>query len=66
MLICFVIFIFLDYGVRPIGYKAGTSFVKINELVPEILVPDLTGFKVDIFSFFIINFTKRDAIFFSS
>nr|SVE89018.1 EOG090X0IZW [Daphnia sinensis]SVE89639.1 EOG090X0IZW [Daphnia sinensis]SVE91520.1 EOG090X0IZW [Daphnia sinensis]SVE92146.1 EOG090X0IZW [Daphnia sinensis] len=34
------------YGVRPIGYKAGTSFVKINELVPEIIVPDLTGFKL--------------------
>nr|SVE77988.1 EOG090X0IZW [Daphnia lumholtzi] len=34
------------YGVRPIGYKAGTSFVKINELIPEIIVPDLTGFKL--------------------
>nr|SVE74565.1 EOG090X0IZW [Daphnia barbata] len=34
------------YGVRPVGYKAGTSFVQINEMVPEIIVPDLTGFKL--------------------
>nr|SVE76143.1 EOG090X0IZW [Daphnia hispanica] len=34
------------YGVRPIGYKSGTSFVTIKELIPEMIVPDLTGFKL--------------------
>nr|SVE73311.1 EOG090X0IZW [Ceriodaphnia reticulata] len=34
------------YGTRPIGYKAGSAFVPIPELIPEIIVPDLTGFKL--------------------
>nr|SVE94621.1 EOG090X0IZW [Simocephalus serrulatus] len=34
------------YGVRPIGYKTRTGFVPVNELIPEIVVPDLTGFKL--------------------
>ncbi|XP_046464474.1 39S ribosomal protein L41, mitochondrial-like [Daphnia pulex] len=34
------------YGVRPIGYKNGSAFVEIKELIPEIIVPDLTGFKL--------------------
>jgi len=38
----------LDYGVRPTGYKPrpGAAFVQIPQMVPEIIVPDLTDFKV--------------------
>lgn len=35
-----------DYGVRPTGYKIGSKFVLVDEMIPEIVVPDLTGFKV--------------------
>ncbi len=35
-----------DYGVRPTGYQDGTTFKVIPEMIPEIVVPDLTGFKV--------------------
>lgn len=40
--------LYLDYGVRPTGYKPrpGAAFVQIPEMVPELIVPDLTGFKV--------------------
>jgi hypothetical protein len=40
--------VYLDYGVRPTGYKprSGAAFVQISEMVPELIVPDLTGFKV--------------------
>ncbi|KAF2905820.1 hypothetical protein ILUMI_00356 [Ignelater luminosus] len=33
-------------GVREIGYKVGDKFVTIPEMVPELIVPDLTGFKL--------------------
>jgi len=35
-----------DLGVRPVGYEAGERFVKVPEMIPELIVPDLTGFKV--------------------
>ena len=35
-----------DLGVRPVGYGAGDKFVKVPEMIPELIVPDLTGFKV--------------------
>jgi hypothetical protein len=38
--------IFSDLGVRPVGYEAGDRFVKVPEMIPELIVPDLTGFKV--------------------
>ena len=38
--------LFTDYGVRPTGYQDGTTFKVIPEMIPEIVVPDLTGFKV--------------------
>lgn len=38
--------LFTDYGVRPTGYQDGPTFKVIPEMIPEIVVPDLTGFKV--------------------
>nr|SVE94001.1 EOG090X0IZW [Scapholeberis mucronata] len=35
-----------DYGVRPTGYKIGNKYVQVDEMIPEIVVPDLTGFKL--------------------
>ena len=35
-----------DYGARPIGYVENGKFVKVPEMIPEIMVPDLTGFQV--------------------
>jgi large subunit ribosomal protein L41 len=35
-----------DLGVRPVGYYAGDTFVKVPEMIPELIVPDLTGFQV--------------------
>jgi hypothetical protein len=35
-----------DLGVRPVGYYVGDEFVKVPEMIPELIVPDLTGFKV--------------------
>lgn len=34
------------YGVRPTGYQVGKSFKVVPEMIPEIVVPDLTGFKL--------------------
>ncbi|RZF45295.1 hypothetical protein LSTR_LSTR014060 [Laodelphax striatellus] len=31
-----------DYGVRSTGYMEGDKFVEVPELIPEIIVPDLT------------------------
>ncbi|XP_069679018.1 large ribosomal subunit protein mL41 isoform X2 [Periplaneta americana] len=36
----------LDLGVRPTGYKRGDTFVEVPEMIPELVVPDLTGFKL--------------------
>jgi len=38
--------LFHDLGVRPVGYGAGDRFVKVPEMIPELIVPDLTGFKL--------------------
>jgi len=35
-----------DLGVRPVGYEVGDTFVRVPEMIPELIVPDLTGFKV--------------------
>lgn len=40
------ILIVSDLGVRPVGYNVGDTFVKVPEMIPELIVPDLTGFKV--------------------
>ena len=50
-------FFLTAYGVRSIGYKKGSAFMKVDELVPEIIVPDLTGFKVEIVVV-VIDFTN--------
>lgn len=42
----------LDYGVRPTGYRVGNNFIQVDEMIPDIVVPDLTGFKVKPFIFF--------------
>nr|SVE93376.1 EOG090X0IZW [Moina brachiata] len=34
------------YGVRPTGYLHGTKFVPVPQMIPELVVPDLTGFKL--------------------
>ncbi|XP_069678935.1 large ribosomal subunit protein mL41 isoform X1 [Periplaneta americana] len=38
--------LFHDLGVRPTGYKRGDTFVEVPEMIPELVVPDLTGFKL--------------------
>lgn len=39
--------LFLERGVRDVGYEtADGKFVEIPEMIPEIVVPDLTDFKV--------------------
>lgn len=43
---CIGLLIVSDLGVRPVGYEAGDRFVKVPEMIPELIVPDLTGFKV--------------------
>ncbi|XP_049784615.1 39S ribosomal protein L41, mitochondrial isoform X3 [Schistocerca cancellata] len=40
------------YGVRPIGYKKDDRFIMVPEMIPELIVPDLTNFKSE--------FTARD------
>lgn len=35
-----------DLGVKPVGYGIGDTFVKVPEMIPELIVPDLTDFKV--------------------
>ncbi|PSN42105.1 39S ribosomal protein L41 [Blattella germanica] len=37
---------FHDLGARPIGVKINNEFVTIPEMVPELVVPDLTDFKL--------------------
>ncbi|XP_049784613.1 39S ribosomal protein L41, mitochondrial isoform X1 [Schistocerca cancellata] len=37
------------YGVRPIGYKKDDRFIMVPEMIPELIVPDLTNFKVTLF-----------------
>lgn len=37
---------YADYGVRPVGYLENGRFVKVPEMIPQIMVPDLTDFKV--------------------
>ncbi|XP_046998626.1 39S ribosomal protein L41, mitochondrial isoform X2 [Schistocerca americana] len=34
------------YGVRPIGYKKDNRFIMVPEMIPELVVPDLTNFKL--------------------
>lgn len=31
---------------RPVGYETEDGFVKVPEMIPDLIVPDLTGFKV--------------------
>lgn len=38
--------LFHDLGVQPIGYKVGDTFVTVSEMIPELIVPDLTDFKL--------------------
>ncbi|XP_057670895.1 39S ribosomal protein L41, mitochondrial [Diorhabda carinulata] len=33
-------------GVRDVGYIEGNKFITIPEMIPELIVPDLTGFKL--------------------
>jgi hypothetical protein len=40
------VLILSDLGVRPVGYNVGDTFVKVPEMIPELIVPDLTGFQV--------------------
>lgn len=42
------LFIVADYGVRETGYKDVNTgkFVEVPEMIPEIVVPDLTDCKV--------------------
>lgn len=37
---------FADRGVRPVGVYVGKKFRAIPEMIPELIVPDLEGFKV--------------------
>jgi len=39
------------YGVRPIGVSNRGLFEPIDSLIPELVVPDLTGFKVFLFTY---------------
>uniref|UniRef100_A0A1B6KJP9 39S ribosomal protein L41, mitochondrial n=1 Tax=Graphocephala atropunctata TaxID=36148 RepID=A0A1B6KJP9_9HEMI len=34
------------YGVRDTGYKVDNRFIEVPEMIPEIIVPDLTDFKL--------------------
>ncbi|GAB6018868.1 39S ribosomal protein L41, mitochondrial [Chamberlinius hualienensis] len=38
--------IFYDLGVRKTGAKTGFRYHHIDKMIPEIIVPDLTGFKL--------------------
>ncbi|XP_067011902.1 large ribosomal subunit protein mL41 [Anabrus simplex] len=35
-----------NYGVRRTGYMSGKRFVHVPEMVPDLIVPDLTDFKL--------------------
>lgn len=39
-------FIYLERGVRDVAYKDGDKVIFIPERIPELVVPDLTDFKV--------------------
>ena len=43
---CIRLLIVSVLGVRPVGYEAGDRFVKLPEMIPKMIVPDLTSFKV--------------------
>nr|CAD7586989.1 unnamed protein product [Timema genevievae] len=34
------------YGVRRVGYESKGHFVTVQEMIPELIVPDLTNFKL--------------------
>ncbi|KAK7078195.1 39S ribosomal protein L41, mitochondrial [Halocaridina rubra] len=36
----------IDRGVRPSGYHIGNDFKNVPEMIPELIVPDLTGFEL--------------------
>lgn len=38
--------IFLEMGVRDIGYKMGDIFVTVPEMIPSLIVPDLKDCEV--------------------
>lgn len=40
------VYIVLERGVRDVAYKDGDKLVFIPERIPDIIVPDLTDFKV--------------------
>ncbi|KAL0114061.1 hypothetical protein PUN28_011402 [Cardiocondyla obscurior] len=33
-------------GVRDIGYKAGDKFIEVPEMIPQLIIPSLEGFKL--------------------
>nr|CAD7455131.1 unnamed protein product [Timema tahoe] len=35
-----------NYGVRRVGYESKGHFVTVQEMIPELIVPDLTNFKL--------------------
>lgn len=39
-----IITIFLERGVRDIGYKVNGKFTEVPEKIPELIVPNLKGF----------------------
>lgn len=46
---------FTDRGARPVGVYIGKEFRVIPEMVPELIVPNLDGFKVSWMLFPLIN-----------
>lgn len=39
----------VERGVRDVGYTLDGKFVTIPEMIPELVVPDLTDFKVNFY-----------------
>lgn len=40
---------FTERGVKDVGYMDGNKFITVPEMIPELIVPDLTDFKVFFF-----------------
>ena len=46
MMIYSIFLCVIDYGVRPTGVFINGRFVEVPEMIPELVVPDLTGFQL--------------------
>lgn len=53
-----------DYGVRETTVKVGRKLVTVKEKIPDIIVPDLDNFNVNILNYKNLVYKKYNILFF--